>query len=185
MNRRRAPGRASFRRGSARWPSGRAFPLGRGKARQRVSPATPWTVTLLAALSAGVAVPAVVWRVLSVGQIPWALLALGLALAGVSLTAALMGKRVQLGKRHYAVSNFFKSEAIAFHDVCMVVEAPGVFWKTVRIHLRRPSRFGWEVTFVPRRATETSPTRWRKAGAVRPAGPAPDWFSACSTSQPE
>jgi len=151
---------------------------------------------LLAALGAGVTAPAVVWRVLSVGQIPWALLALGLALAGVSLTAAQMWKRVQLGKRHYVVSNFFKSEAIAFHDVCMVVEAPGVFWKTVRIHLRRPSRFGWEVAFVPRCATETSPARRRKAGdwhgyaateagAVRPAGPAHDWFSACSTSQPE
>lgn len=86
------------------------------------------------------------------------LLALGLALAIVALAGSLAWKRVHRSKRHYLVADFFNSETIAFDDVCMVVEASGVLWKTVNIHMRRPTRFGWEVAFVPKRPARRTPS---------------------------
>lgn len=58
-------------------------------------------------------------------------------------------KQVRRGEFHYFVTSVFKSDAVAFEDVCAVVEAPGSWWNTTRIHFRRRTCFGWAVSYVP------------------------------------
>lgn len=49
----------------------------------------------------------------------------------------------------YRVTTLFYVETISRDDVCLMVTRPGPFWTYLRIHLRRPARFGWAVSFVP------------------------------------
>jgi len=116
---------------------------------ERISSLSPHLVVLTVAVGAGIAVGVGIWRLLSSGEIPWALFALGIAHALVAMAGFATWKHVRCGEDHYIVSDIFKSETISFNDVCMVVEARGFLWNTARIHLCRPSRFGWGISFVP------------------------------------
>lgn len=39
-------------------------------------------------------------------------------------------------------------EIVTVDDVCMIVTKAGPSWKRLRIHLGRPARFGWALSFV-------------------------------------
>lgn len=158
MKRDRSPLMARVRWQIARLHLGPAIQIESFDSMPFISSSGPRIVIVLAALGAGVTSAAAAWQVFAAGQIPWVLFALGFAHAVVALAGSLVWKRVQCGERHYVVSDSLKSETISFDDVCMVVEAPGFLWNTVHIHLRRPSRFGWSVAFVPRRAGGRTPS---------------------------
>ena len=62
---------------------------------------------------------------------------------------ALTCKVVHSRGGEYRISTAFFSETIGARDICMVVTKPGPLWTSIRIHLRRPIRLGWVVSFVP------------------------------------
>lgn len=62
---------------------------------------------------------------------------------------ALSSKVVHRRGNDYRISTLFYSEVATVDDVCMAVTKPGPLWTRLRIHLRRPARFGWTITFVP------------------------------------
>jgi hypothetical protein len=124
--------------------------------RQRISSRRPQFVVLLAALGSVIAVSATLQTKIVSGQMSWAMVALGNANAFVALATLMTWKQVWSGERHYVVSSLFKSETISFDDVCMVLEARGLIWNTVRIHFNRPTHFGWGISFVPARSIGTS-----------------------------
>ena len=62
---------------------------------------------------------------------------------------ALNWKVVFRRGNEYRVSTLFYSEIVTVDDVCMTVKNPGPLWTRIRIHLRRPARFGWMITYVP------------------------------------
>ncbi len=124
--------------------------------RQRISSRRPQFVVLLAALGSVIAVIATLKTIMVSGQISWVMFALGIANAFVALATLMTWKQVWSGERHYVASSLFKSETISFDDVCMVLEARGLIWNTVRIHFNRPTRFGWGISFVPARLVGTS-----------------------------
>jgi len=78
--------------------------------------------------------------------------ALPLIIAGtvVALGLVAMNSKV-IYKRgsEYRITTLFYSEVVTIDDVCMTVTNPGTLWTRSRIHLRRPARFGWMVSFVP------------------------------------
>jgi hypothetical protein len=123
---------------------------------ERISSLRPRIVKVLAAVGAAVALGFAGLQLLSSDQIPWLWSALGGTCAFVGLTGFVSSKCVRCGASHYVVSDLFTSETIPFNDVCLVVEAPGFLWQLVRIHLRRPSRFGWAVSYVPARSATKS-----------------------------
>ena len=137
---------------------------GRTDSRQRISSRWPQWVVLLGALCALIVFSAALKTLFLSGQVPWLRFALGIVPAFVSVVAFLTWKHIWRGERHYVVSDLFKSETIPFDDVCLVVEAHGLIWNTVRVHFNRPTRFGWDVSFVPERSVGTScalATAWR------------------------
>jgi hypothetical protein len=139
---------------------------------ERISSLRPHLAVLAVAVGAWIAFGAGVWRLLSSGEIPWALFGLGTAHALVALAGFVTWKHVRCGDDHYIVSDLFKSETISFSDVCMVVEARGFLWNTVRIHLCRPSRFGWGISFVPTCWAGMSGSlvaAWRTRRSTRPS----------------
>ncbi len=82
-----------------------------------------------------------------------------LAMAGIGvidgLAALVVGtlwKSVRVGANGFTVSDLFRSEEVLFEDVCLVVPGTGVFGDVMRLHFRRPTRFGWGVVYVPRDA---------------------------------
>ena len=121
----------------------------RGGFSERISSVRPGIVIALAMIGAGVAFGFVGLRLLDSGEIPWLWSASGGGCAFVAAIGFVSSKCVRCGASNYVVSDFFTTETIAFNDVCMVVEAPGPFWDSVRIHLCRPSRFGWAVSYIP------------------------------------
>ncbi len=114
----------------------------------RISSLVPHVVVLCAVIIAVTAIGSAAKQLLASGHVPWTLLALGLAHAVVAFAGFVLWKHVRSGARHYVVSNFIKSERIAFDDVCMVVQDGGLIWNRVHIHFRRPTRFGWSVSYV-------------------------------------
>ena len=77
---------------------------------------------------------------------------LPLALAGSMVVFGLIAlnwKVVYRRGNEYRVSTLFYSEIVTVDDVCMTVRNPGPIWTRLRIHLRRPARFGWMISFVP------------------------------------
>jgi hypothetical protein len=62
---------------------------------------------------------------------------------------ALTSKVVHRRGNDFRVSTLFYSEVATVDEVCMTVTKPGPIWTRFRIHLRRPTRFGWTITFVP------------------------------------
>ena len=77
---------------------------------------------------------------------------LPLVAAGAALVTgviALNWKVIHRRGADYRITTFFYSEVVTVDDVCMTVRNPGPFWTRVRIHLRRPARFGWRFSFVP------------------------------------
>lgn len=114
----------------------------------RISSLVPHVVVLCAAIIAVTAIGSAAKQLLASGHVPWTLLALGLAHAVVALAGFVLWKHVRSGEGHYVVSNFIKSERISFDDVCMVVQDDGLIWNRVHIHFRRPTRFGWSVSYV-------------------------------------
>lgn len=138
--------------------------------RQRISSRRPQFVVLLAALGSVIAIIASLQTLLVTRQMPWVMFALGIVNAFVALAALMAWKQVWGGERHYVVSSLFKSETISFDDVCMVLEARGLIWNTIRIHFNRPTRFGWGISFVPVRSVGTScevVTAWRTRRVIK------------------
>lgn len=132
--------------------------------RQRISSRRPQFVVLLAALGSVSAVSLTAQTIIVSGQMSWVMFALGIANSFVALAGFMTWKQVWRGERHYVVSSWFKAETIPFDDVCIVLEARGLIWNTVRIHFNRPTRFGWGVSFVPALSAGTPGevvTAWR------------------------
>jgi hypothetical protein len=86
---------------------------------------------------------------ISTGAVDWVKLMLGGAHVAIAVVASLAWQRVRRGPTYYVVSDPFRSERIGFGEVCLMVNAPGLMWNRTRMHLVRPCRFGWSVTFVP------------------------------------
>lgn len=120
---------------------------------QRISSLRPHVLVFLVVLGAVVAFSLVLNRMISSGQIPWALLFLAAAHTMVALAGCLAWKRVRRSNGYYVMSDLFRSEAVSFDDVCMVVEEQGFIWNGVCIHFKRRTRFGWSVSYVPTRST--------------------------------
>lgn len=138
--------------------------------RQRISSRRPQFVVLLAALGSVVAISATLQTLLVIGQMSWVLFVLGIANVFVTLATLLTWKQVWSSERHYVVSSLFRSETIPFDDVCMVLEARGLIWNTIRVHFNRPTRFGWVVSFVPALSAGTPcevVTAWRTRRATK------------------
>lgn len=149
---------------------GLASAAGRPGFRQRIS--SRWTqwIVLLTTLGALVAISVVLKTRMFAGKMPWVWSVLGITSALAAVVPFVAWKQVWRGERHYMVSNLFKSEVISFDDVCLVVEARGLIWNTVRVHFKRPTRFGWDVNFVPARSVGTSCTlaaAWRTRRLVK------------------
>ncbi len=68
--------------------------------------------------------------------------------AAISLIA-FTSRVVHRRGNDYRISTLFYSEVATVDEVCMTVTKPGPLWTRFRIHLRRPARFGWTITFVP------------------------------------
>lgn len=118
------------------------------EANTRISSLMPHVVVLCATIIAATAIGFAAKQLFAFGHVPWTLLTLGIAHAVVALAGFVMWKCVWSSARHYVVSNFIKSERISFDDVCMVVQGRGLIWNRVHIHFRRPTRFGWSVSYV-------------------------------------
>jgi hypothetical protein len=71
-----------------------------------------------------------------------------IAIGFLALTSKVVHRR---GNEH-RISTLLYSEVVTVDDICMTVTNPGPFWTRCRIHLRRPARFGWRVSFVPTEA---------------------------------
>lgn len=80
-------------------------------------------------------------------EVVWPLTAAGTMIATGLL--ALNWKVVHKRGNDYRVATLFYSEVVTVDDVCMTVTHPGRLWTRFRIHLRRPARFGWMISFVP------------------------------------
>lgn len=61
---------------------------------------------------------------------------------------ALNCKVVHRRGNEYRITTLFYSEVVKAEDVCMTITHPGPFWTRFRIHLKRPARFGWRVSFI-------------------------------------
>lgn len=73
-------------------------------------------------------------------------------IAGVIVFLGLLALNVRIVHKRgnvYRVSTLFYSEAVTVDDVCLTVKKPGPLWTWFRIHLRKPARFGWSISFVP------------------------------------
>ena len=82
----------------------------------------------------------------------------------VAIATITTWKNVRYRDRNYVVSDLFKSESISSQDVCLAVEARGLLWNAVRIHFKRPTRFGWHISFIPAGVSGISNSRvagWR------------------------
>lgn len=114
----------------------------------RISSLKPHFIVLLAAIVAATSFGLAAKQLLATDQVPWLLLALGIAHATVALAGFVKWKCVWSGAGHYVVSNFIQSDQIVHDDVCMIVQGHGQIWKRVHVHFRRPTRFGWSITYV-------------------------------------
>ncbi len=135
------------------------------EATMRISSLKPHVAVLCAAIIAATAIGFTAKQSLASGHVPWTLLTLGIAHAVVALAGLVMWKCVRSGARHYVVSNFIKSERISFDDVCMVVQDRGLIWNRVHIHFRRPTRFGWSISYVavpPTRSLAALLAAWQR-----------------------
>lgn len=77
---------------------------------------------------------------------------LPLVVTGITVATGLIAlncKVVHKRGNEYRISTLFYSEMVTVDDVCMTVTKTGPFWLRLRIHLRRPARFGWTISFVP------------------------------------
>lgn len=116
---------------------------------RRISSLKPQIAVVLATIISATFFGASAQQMFVFNRVPWILLTLGGGHALVALAGFALWKRVDAATEHYVVSDFTKSERISFEDVCMVVRGQGLIWKSVRIHFRRPTRFGWSVSYVP------------------------------------
>lgn len=121
----------------------------RGKRLSRISSLKPQFAVALAMIIAATCFGAAAKQFLLSRDVPWLLLTLGAAHALVALAGMVVWKRIESDGEHYVISDFIKSERIPFEDVCMIVQGQGLIWKSVRIHFRRQTRFGWSVSYVP------------------------------------
>ena len=109
----------------------------------RVASFKPQVVTVLLAVIAVCA--SVVLLDLHHNAVPLITGGTTVALGLIALTSKIVHRR----GNDYRVSTLFYSEVATVDDVCMTVTKTGPLWTRFRIHLRRPARFGWTITFVP------------------------------------
>lgn len=129
--------------------SARAIQGRDGKQLTRISSRKPDIAIGLATLIAAICFGAASKQLLASNEVPWILLTLGIGHLLVALAGVALWKRVQSDAGHYVISDFIKSERIPFENVCMVVQSHGLIWESIRIHFRRPTRFGRSVAYVP------------------------------------
>ncbi len=67
-----------------------------------------------------------------------------------AVVAGTLWKSVRVGRSGLTISDLFRSEEVSFGDVCLLVPSRGLFGNVMRVHFRRPTRFGWGVGYVPR-----------------------------------
>ncbi len=124
-------------------------PTARGGTRKRISSLAP---LILGGVAAMVAIGLAIAAGLLVSQEAFIPAVALLMLAGVhallAVTAASLWKQVTFDGRRYLIAGLLAHEAIEPGDVCLVVEARGLFCNTVRLHFNRRTRFGHEVAFV-------------------------------------
>lgn len=79
------------------------------------------------------------------------LLLLGIAAAqmGAAVIAFKTWKCVWKKGDTLIVSDGFKTELLSGDDIVMSVARTSLFGKRVRVHLNRPTRFGWHFQFIP------------------------------------
>lgn len=127
-------------------PGGFAFEAGK---RIRVSALAPLIVSL-GALFVGSALTLA--AMLNAFTRP-ALAALLLLLAAIHILVGLALKStlkvISFDGQCYRITGLLLTEEIAPSDVCLVVEARGVIWNVIRLHFNRPTRFGYDIAFVP------------------------------------
>jgi hypothetical protein len=109
----------------------------------RVSSFKPQVVTVLLAVIAACA--SVVLLDSHHNAVPLITGGTTVALGLIALTSKIVHRR----GNDYRISTLFYSEVATVDDVCMTVTKTGPLWTRFRIHLRRPARFGWTITFVP------------------------------------
>ena len=109
----------------------------------RVSSIKPQIVAVLLVITA--VCSSIVWLGASNDLIP--------VIAGCTTIAtgliALTRKVVHRRGSDYRISTLFYSEVATVDDVCMTVTKTGPVWTRLHIHLRRPARFGWTISFLP------------------------------------
>ena len=109
----------------------------------RVSSSKPYIIALVC--TAIISAPLLTMVHARDGLLPLVLAAPMIALGLIALNWKVVYRR----GNEYRVSTLFYSEVVTVDDVCMTVRNPGPIWTRIRIHLRRPARFGWMITYVP------------------------------------
>lgn len=153
-----------IRGGDVRVQSRPATASPRSMTRLRLSSRKPRMVIGLAFAAAALAFLLTGYHFIISGTVGWWMLALGALHAAVVVVGCAMWKNVERGDGHFVVSDLFRSETVAFEDVCLIVEAKGFVWKRSRLHFNRPTKFGWGISFVPTQSAEmyrTPLTNWR------------------------
>lgn len=140
--------RATGRHPEPRSPDAR-LGLPAPKKAQRISSLRP-AILSTAAILLGGPLSIVAIRTLFTAPLHGTLLFVPAALLLVAGGALKLGlKSVAFDGNRYRITGLFLTEEIAPGDVCLVVEARGAFWNTIRLHFNRPTRFGYDVAFVP------------------------------------
>lgn len=116
---------------------------------RRISSLTPVIVSIGILLMGSVLSLAAILNAVAQPVLAALLLILAAAhlLVGVALKIRL--KSVSFDGHRYRITGFFRTEEITPSEVCLVVEARGTFWNTIRLHFSRPTRFGYDIAFVP------------------------------------
>ena len=124
------------------------FASEKGK-RIRISSLTPLTVTVGALLMGCFLTHAATLNASSRPALAALLLLLAAThiLVGLALRTTL--KSVSFDGQRYRITGFLLTEEIAPNDVCLVVEGRGVLWNVIMLHFNRPTRFGYDIAFVP------------------------------------
>ncbi|ODU23765.1 MAG: hypothetical protein ABS95_03180 [Verrucomicrobia bacterium SCN 57-15] len=71
-------------------------------------------------------------------------------IASVSIGVLILAcKQVHRRGEEYRVGTLFHQEIIPSDDICMIVQSSLLGLPLRRIHLRKPTRFGWVVSYMP------------------------------------
>lgn len=117
--------------------------------RMRISSLTPLTVSVGALLMGSALTLAAMLNASTRPVLAALLLLLAAAAILVGLALKTTVKSVSFDGQRYRITGLLRTEELAPSDVCLVVEARGVLWNVIRLHFNRPTRFGYDIAFVP------------------------------------